>query len=337
MFELKNKSIMITGGTGSFGKKCAEILLRAYNPQRLIIFSRDELKQHDMRVAGFDHPSIRYFIGDVRDVDRLRRAMVGVDVVIHAAALKQVPACEYNPIEAIQTNVNGGKNVIEAALDNHVHRVLALSSDKAVSPLNLYGATKLVAEKLFVQANAYRGGDPIRFACARYGNVVGSRGSVVPLFYEQRKSGCLTITDSRMTRFWMTLDQAVWFVLTSIEQMYGGEVFIPKIPSMRVTDLADVIAPDCGRREIGIRPGEKLHETLLSEDEARHSLELHNQYVITPMHPWWKDQEVAAGLPLCEDFRYSSDTNSVWLTKSELQELLGELAVENGAVAATGK
>jgi len=337
MFELKNKSILITGGTGSFGKKCAEILLRDYNPQRLIIFSRDEMKQHEMRVAGFDHPSIRYFIGDVRDVDRLRRAMVGVDVVIHAAALKQVPACEYNPIEAIQTNVNGGKNVIEAALDNHVHRVLALSSDKAVSPVNLYGATKLVAEKLFVQANAYRGGDPIRFACVRYGNVVGSRGSVVPLFYEQRKSGCITITDVRMTRFWMTLDQAVRFVLNSIEQMYGGEVFIPKIPSMRVTDLADVIAPECNRREIGIRTGEKLHETLLSDDEARHTLELQNHYVITPMHPWWKDQEVAPGMPLAEGFRYSSDTNAVWLTKNELHELLGELAVENGAAAAVGK
>jgi UDP-N-acetylglucosamine 4,6-dehydratase len=333
MFDLQNKTILITGGTGSFGKKCTEILLREYNPQRLIIFSRDELKQHEMRMAGFDRPCMRYFIGDVRDVDRLRRAMAGVDVVIHAAALKQVPACEYNPIEAIQTNVNGSKNVIEAALDNNVHRVLALSTDKAVSPVNIYGATKLVAEKLFVQANAYRGGTPIRFSCVRYGNVVGSRGSVVPLFYEQRKSGCITITDVRMTRFWMTLDQAVRLVLNSIENMYGGEVFIPKIPSMRVTDLAEVIAPGCEQREIGIRPGEKLHETLLSEDDSRHSLELPETYVITPMHPWWKEHEVAPGKPLPEDFRYGSETNSDWLTRNQLRTLIGEALVETPVAA----
>src|SRR5215831_8431186 len=250
MFDLRQKAILITGGTGSFGKKCARILLDEYDPKRLIIFSRDELKQHEMRVGGFDHPNLRYFIGDVRDVDRLRRAMVAVDVVIHAAALKQVPACEYNPIEAIQTNVNGGKNVIEAALDSRVHRVLALSTDKAVNPVNLYGATKLVAEKLFVQANAYRGGDPIRFACVRYGNVVGSRGSVVPLFQEQRKTGRITLTDPRMTRFWITLDQGVRFVLRSIEQMMGGEVFVPKIPSMKMTDLADALAPECEHTHI---------------------------------------------------------------------------------------
>ena len=238
MFDLQQKNVLITGGTGSFGKKCARILLDEYRPQRVIIFSRDELKQHEMRIAGFDHPSLRYFIGDVRDVDRLRRAMVGVDVVIHAAALKQVPACEYNPIEAVLTNVNGGKNVIEAALDNRVHRVLAMSTDKAVNPVNLYGATKLVAEKLFVQANAYRGGDPIRFSSVRYGNVVGSRGSVIPLFREQRKSGKVTITDPRMTRFWITLEQGVRFVLNSIETMVGGEVLVPKIASMRMMDLA---------------------------------------------------------------------------------------------------
>jgi UDP-N-acetylglucosamine 4,6-dehydratase len=333
MFDLRNKNILITGGTGSFGKKCAEVLLNRYDPQRLVIFSRDELKQHEMRLSGFDHPCIRYFIGDVRDLERLRRAMVGVDVVIHAAALKQVPACEYNPIEAIQTNVNGGRNVIEAALDRQVQRVMALSTDKAVSPTNLYGATKLVAEKLFVQANAYRGGDPIRFSCVRYGNVVGSRGSVVPLFYEQRRSGCLTITDARMTRFWMTLEQAVALVLTSIEEMYGGEVFIPKIPSMRVVDLADVIGKDCGRREIGIRPGEKLHETLLSEDEARHSVEMKMRYVITPMHPWWKDQSLAPGLPLPEGFRYSSDTNESWLTQDQLRDLLAGLEWESQALS----
>ena len=324
MFDLQNKSILITGGTGSFGKKCTEILLREYSPKRLIIFSRDELKQHEMRVSGFNHPSLRYFIGDVRDADRLRRAMVGVDVVIHAAALKQVPACEYNPIEAIQTNVNGGKNVIEAALDNRIHRVLALSTDKAVSPVNLYGATKLVAEKLFVQANAYRGGDPIRFACVRYGNVVGSRGSVVPLFREQRKTGTVTITDPRMTRFWLTLEQGVRFVLRSIENMHGGEVFVPKIPSMKMMDLAKAIAPDCRIEEIGIRPGEKLHEVLLSEDEARHSLELEEDFVITPVHPWWKDQTMAAGKPLPEGFRYASDNNTQWLTIDQLRELIGE-------------
>ncbi|MGA8029530.1 MAG: UDP-N-acetylglucosamine 4,6-dehydratase (inverting) [Bryobacteraceae bacterium] len=323
MFDLHKKNILITGGTGSFGQKCAEILMREYSPERLIIFSRDELKQHEMRERGFNQPQLRFFIGDVRDVDRLRRAMVGVDVVIHAAALKQVPACEYNPIEAIQTNVNGGKNVIEAALDNRVHRVLALSTDKAVNPVNLYGATKLVAEKLFVQANAYRGGDPIRFACVRYGNVVGSRGSVVPLFREQRRKGQITVTDPRMTRFWLTLEQGVHFVLKSIEKMHGGEVFVPKIPSMRILDLAKALAPDCGVREIGIRPGEKLHEVLLSEDEARHSLELEDSFVITPVHPWWKDQIIPAGLPLPEGFRYTSDTNTHWLEINELHRLMG--------------
>jgi UDP-N-acetylglucosamine 4,6-dehydratase len=333
MFDLKNKSILITGGTGSFGRRCARTLLDEYDPQRLIIFSRDELKQHEMRISGFDAPNIRYFIGDVRDVDRLRRAFVGVDVVIHAAALKQVPACEYNPIEAVQTNVNGAKNVIEAALDNRVHRVLALSTDKAVSPVNLYGATKLVAEKLFVQANAYRGGDPIRFGCVRYGNVVGSRGSVVPLFREQRKNGKITLTDPRMTRFWITLEQGVRFVLRSIEQMRGGEVFVPKIPSMRMSDLADVIAPGCERVEIGIRPGEKLHETLLSEDEARHSVEIDDAYVILPVHPWWKGQEAPDGRALPDSFRYGSDNNTDWLTHERLKQLLTEPPISKMALA----
>ncbi|MGB7759575.1 MAG: UDP-N-acetylglucosamine 4,6-dehydratase (inverting) [Bryobacteraceae bacterium] len=323
-FDLHDKTVLITGGTGSFGRKCTEILLREYHPQRLIIFSRDELKQHEMRVAGFDHPCLRYFIGDVRDVDRLRRAMVDVHVVIHAAALKQVPACEYNPIEAVQTNVNGGRNVIEAALDCRVHRVVALSTDKAVNPVNLYGATKLVSEKLFVQANAYRGGDPIRFSCVRYGNVVGSRGSVIPLFREQRKAGRITMTDPRMTRFWITIDQGVRFVLNCIEVMQGGEVFVPKIASMRMTDLARAMAPNCVIEEIGIRPGEKLHEVLLSEDEARHSVELEDRYVIAPAHPWWKDQPAPLGAPLPEGFRYSSDNNTKWLTRDELLEFAGE-------------
>jgi UDP-N-acetylglucosamine 4,6-dehydratase len=326
MFDLHKKNILITGGTGSFGKKCARILLDEYSPERLIIFSRDELKQHEMRIGGYDSPNLRYFIGDVRDLDRLRRAMVGVDVVIHAAALKQVPACEYNPIEAIQTNVNGGRNVIEAALDNRVQRVLAMSTDKAVNPVNLYGATKLVAEKLFVQANAYRGGDPIRFSSVRYGNVVGSRGSVIPLFREQRKSGKVTITDPRMTRFWLTLEQGVRFVLNSIETMVGGEVFVPKIASMKMIDLATAMAPDCEVKVIGIRPGEKLHEVLVSEDEARDTLELADRYLITPAHPWWKDQPQLTGKPLPEGFRYASDTNTEWLSIHQLLEIAGETA-----------
>lgn len=324
MFDLHHKNILITGGTGSFGRKCADILRREYSPQRLIIFSRDELKQHEMRSAGFDDPFFRYFIGDVRDVSRLRRATVGVDVVIHAAALKQVPACEYNPIEAVMTNVDGARNVIEASLDNRVHRVLALSTDKAVNPVNLYGATKLVAEKLFVQANSYRGGDPIRFACVRYGNVVGSRGSVIPLFQDQRRSGKITVTDPQMTRFWITLDQGVRFVLRAIEKMDGGEVFVPKIPSMKVIDLAKAMAPDCEITQIGIRPGEKLHEVLLSEDEARHAIELDDSYLITPVHPWWKGQTVPSGRPLSPGFRYTSDNNTEWLNMDQLRALVDE-------------
>jgi UDP-N-acetylglucosamine 4,6-dehydratase len=325
MFDLKNRDVLITGGTGSFGRKCAKVLLEEFSPNRLIIFSRDELKQHEMRMQGFDQPCMRYFIGDVRDAGRLRRAMVGVHVIIHAAALKQVPACEYNPIEAIQTNVDGARNVIEAALDNRIQRVLALSTDKAVNPINLYGATKLVSEKLFVQANAYRGGDPIRFASVRYGNVVGSRGSVVPLFRRQRESGTITITDPRMTRFWLTLRQGVRFVLQSIQTMEGGEVFVPKIPSMRLSDLGEAIAPGCQVVKVGIRPGEKLHETLVSEDEARHCVELEDRFVIAPLHPWWKGHTVVAGRSLPEGFRYSSDTNPQWLTVNELRTLLTEL------------
>ena len=229
-------SLLITGGTGSFGKKFIEIILREYNPKRVVIFSRDELKQHEMRISGFDHDSLRYFIGDVRDVDRLRRAMNGIDIVVHAAALKQVPACEYNPIEAIMTNIVGARNVIDAALDTGVKKVFALSTDKAVNPINLYGATKLCAEKLFVQANSYSGMQSCRFSCARYGNVVGSRGSVIPLFLEQRRTGRVTVTDPRMTRFWLTLEQGVRFVIRCVEQMYGGEVFVPKIPSMNIID-----------------------------------------------------------------------------------------------------
>src|SRR6476620_1659633 len=234
--------VLVTGATGSFGRKFTELMLRDYHPRKLIIFSRDELKQHDMRASGFDHPSLRYFIGDVREPARLERAFAGVSVIVHTAALKQVPACEYNPFEAIQTNIMGGKNVIDAAINQGVRRIVALSTDKAVSPVNLYGATKLCAEKMFVQANAYAGARETRFSCVRYGNVVGSRGSVIPVFLEQRKTGKITITDPRMTRFWITLDQGVRFVIRAIEQMHGGEIFVPKIPSMRLTELAETVA-----------------------------------------------------------------------------------------------
>ena len=318
-----DKVILITGGTGSFGRAFIKRMLHDYHPSKLIIFSRDELKQHEMRVSGFDHPSLRYFIGDVRDSLRLRRAMQGVDIVVHAAALKQVPACEYNPIEAVATNIEGGRNVIEAALDAGVNRVIALSTDKAVNPVNLYGATKLVSEKLFVQANAYRGEGPARFSCVRYGNVVGSRGSVIPLFRDQRNSGKVTITDPRMTRFWITLEQAVRFVIACVERMHGGEVFVPKIPSMNIIDLAAAIAPRCEIEEIGIRPGEKLHEVLISEDESRLGIEFDDSFVIQPAHPWWGLENWADGKSLPDGFVYSSDNNTDWLDSSKLRTLAG--------------
>ena len=314
--------VLVTGGTGSFGKKFVEIMLKEHRPKRLVIFSRDELKQHDMQSQGFDHTSLRYFIGDVRDPQRLTRAFDGVSVVVHAAALKQVPACEYNPFEAIQTNIMGGRNVIDAAIDCGVKRVVALSTDKAVSPVNLYGATKLCAEKMFVQANAYAGARETRFSCARYGNVVGSRGSVIPVFVEQRKRGKITITDARMTRFWMTLEQGVRFVVNSIEVMHGGEIFVPKIPSMKLVDLAETIAPGCEVEFIGIRPGEKLHEALVSEDEARNAVELPDMFVIQPSHPWWRKENWDNAKALPEGFHYTSDTNTRWLTNRELEDLI---------------
>jgi len=317
------KVVLITGGTGSFGRKFVEIMLKDFHPAKLIIFSRDELKQHEMRTSGFDHPSLRYFIGDVRDPLRLKRAMHGVDIVVHAAALKQVPACEYNPIEAIMTNIMGGRNVVEAALDSDVEKVMALSTDKAVNPINLYGATKLAAEKLFIQSNAYAGGTGTRFSCVRYGNVVGSRGSVVPLFLKQRSEGLITITDKRMTRFWLSLEQGVRFTIRCIEQMQGGEVFVPKIPSTNIVDLAQAVAPDCRIEYIGIRPGEKLHEVLVSEDEARHTLELEDMFVIEPQaslwfgHAWREE-----GKPLPEEYRYASDTNDEWLDQDAIKTLV---------------
>jgi len=324
-----DKVILVTGGTGSFGKEFIKIMLDEYHPAKLIVFSRDELKQHEMRVAGFDHPSLRYFIGDVRDVDRLRRAMHGVHIVVHAAALKQVPACEYNPMEAIKTNILGSSNVIEAALDAGVEKVLALSTDKAVNPVNLYGATKLAAEKLFVQSNAYAGGTATRFSCVRYGNVVGSRGSVVPIFLQQRGNGRLTVTDQRMTRFWLTLEQGVRFVIQRIEQMCGGEVFVPKIPSMNLVDLAKAIAPEAEIDFVGIRPGEKLHEVLISEDEARGTLELEDMFVVQPSgvlwfgHSW---QEQGHSLP--DGFLYASNNNPQWLTVEQIKKMVEPFEVE---------
>jgi len=326
------QAVLVTGGTGSFGKKFVEIMLKQYHPKRLVIFSRDELKQHDMRASGFDDPTLRYFLGDVRDASRLERALAGVTIVVHAAALKQVPACEYNPFEAIQTNIMGGRNVIDAAINQGVKRVLALSTDKAVNPINIYGATKLCAEKMFVQANAYAGSQDSRFSCARYGNVVGSRGSVIPVFQEQRRHGRITLTDARMTRFWLTLEQGVRFVISSIEQMHGGEIFVPKIPSMRLLDLAETIAPGCEIETIGIRPGEKLHEVLVSEDEARNTLEVEDRYIIQPAHPWWRPENWIHGRPLPEGFRYTSDTNVHWLTGRELQELISPGSTEGERV-----
>jgi UDP-N-acetylglucosamine 4,6-dehydratase len=325
MMDWKNQVVLVTGGTGSFGKTFIRFMLNQYHPKKLIVYSRDELKQHEMRSSGYDHPNLRYFIGDVRDLRRLRRAMEDVDVVVHAAALKQVPACEYNPIEAIKTNVIGAKNVIDASLDTDVSHVMALSTDKAVNPVNLYGATKLCAEKLFVQSNAYSGQtNKTIFSCTRYGNVVGSRGSVIPVFKKQRESGTITVTDERMTRFWLTLEQGVRFVISCIEQMQGGEVFVPKIPSMRIMDLATAVAPDCEIEFIGIRPGEKLHEVLVSRDESRHTLKLDDMFVIQPASPWWRPANWEHGTALPDGFKYASDSNESWLSVGELREIIGE-------------
>ncbi len=323
MMDWSDKVVLVTGGTGSFGKKFIRIMLDEIHPAKIIVFSRDELKQHEMRQAGFEHQSLRYFIGDVRDQQRLRRAFNGVDIVIHAAALKQVPACEYNPMEAIKTNILGSSNVIEAALDAGVTRVIALSTDKAVNPVNLYGATKLAAEKLFVQSNSYAGGTATRFSCVRYGNVVGSRGSVVPMFLKQRENGLMTITDKRMTRFWVSLEKGVRFVISCSEQMLGGEVFVPKIPSMKVIDLARAVAPKARIETIGIRPGEKLHEVLISEDEARSTVDVDDMYVVQPVEAFWFGHEWQSRGKLLEDgFRYASNTNEEWLSVAQIREII---------------
>ncbi|KEA45848.1 UDP-N-acetylglucosamine 4,6-dehydratase (inverting) [Campylobacter mucosalis] len=328
-----NKSILITGGTGSFGKKYTEILLKKYKPKRLIIYSRDELKQYEMAQV-FNAPVMRYFIGNVRDEDRLKTAMNGVDYVIHAAAMKHVPIAEYNPMECIKTNINGASNVINAALENGVSKVIALSTDKACNPVNLYGATKLASDKLFVAANNISGTKKTRFAVVRYGNVVGSRGSVVPLFKRLISEGVseLPITHPDMTRFWITLEQGVNFVLKNFERMSGGEIFIPKIPSMTMLDLAKALAPNLGIKIIGIRPGEKMHEAMISKDDAHLTYEFSDHFVISPSikftnigNDFSKNMLGEKGVKVAFDFEYSSDKNKIWLDKDGLLEMIGDL------------
>lgn len=323
--DLSGKAILVTGGTGSFGRKFTKVALEKCDPKVVRIFSRDELKQQEMREEFNEWKRLRFLIGDVRDRERLHRAMNEIDVVIHAAALKQVPTCEYNPIEAIKTNIDGAINVIDAAIDRKVEKVMALSTDKAVHPINLYGATKLVAEKLFMQANFYVGWGHTRFSCVRYGNVVASRGSIIPRFLAQKEKGTITITDEEMTRFWITQEQAVKFVIDCIERMKGAEIFIPKIPSMKIVDLADVIAPDTRHEIIGIRPGEKIGEVLLVEEEARHSREFRNYFVIEPELRFWKKPRLRGGHRLPGNFRYSSENNRQWLEKRDLQAILAKL------------
>ncbi|MHC8517592.1 UDP-N-acetylglucosamine 4,6-dehydratase (inverting) [Sporosarcina sp. ITBMC105] len=320
---LQGKTILVTGGTGSFGKKFIKRILTE-EIKKVIVFSRDELKQYEMK-QEFTDPRIRFFIGDVRDKDRLYRAFDGVDIVIHAAAMKHVDACEYNPFEAVKTNIHGAQNVIEAAIDRGVEKVIALSTDKAASPVNLYGATKLASDKLFVAANSYVGEKHSKFSVVRYGNVVGSRGSVVPFFKKIKNTGRIPITDPRMTRFWITLDQGVQFVLDNLERMQGGEIFVPKIPSMKVTDLAKAIAPECEMEIIGIRPGEKLHEAMIMEDDARHTREYKTYYVIQPEFPWWPRDYAKEGKALPDGFAYTSDNNTDWLTIEQLQLLSEEM------------
>lgn len=322
---LNGKSILITGGTGSFGKKATEIILKKYKPKRLIIFSRDELKQFEMAQIFSDkqYPCIRYFIGDVRDKERMYRAFHNVDYVIHAAALKQVPAAEYNPFEAVKTNILGAENVINVAIDKGVKKVIALSTDKAANPINLYGATKLCSDKLFIAGNSYVGRDDTSFSVVRYGNVVGSRGSVIPFFLKQKETGVLPITDTRMTRFWITLEQGVNFVLVCLERMVGGELFVPKIPSMNIMDLAKAIALECKTKIIGIRPGEKLHEVMITKDDSRKTLEFDTYYIVQPEFRFFKRRfNNNGGKQVAEDFEYNSGTNSWWLTIEELREMI---------------
>jgi len=325
---LNDKTILITGGTGSFGKKCTEIILKKYKPKRLIIFSRDELKQFEM---SQDFPlskynCMRFFIGDVRDKERMYRAFHGVDYVIHAAALKQIPAAEYNPFEAVKTNILGAQNVINVAIDVGVKKVIALSTDKAANPINLYGATKLCSDKLFIAGNSYRGSENTIFSVVRYGNVVGSRGSVILFFLKCRETGLLPITDPRMTRFWITLEQGVNFVLRCLETMVGGELFVPKLPSMNIMDLAKVIAPECKTEIVGIRPGEKLHEVMIPKDDARRTMEFDDHYVLQPDFQFWgKRFKENGGKPMADDFEYNSDTNPWRLNPEEMLEIIKSL------------
>ncbi len=330
MSFLDGKAVLVTGATGSFGKRFISTVLEKHKPDRLIVFSRDELKQFEMQ-QDLRAPNLRYFLGDVRDKERLYRAFDGIQVVVHAAAMKQVPASEYNPMEAIKTNIIGAENVINVCIDQEVQHVIALSTDKAANPVNLYGATKLCADKLFIAANALSGRHRTRFSVVRYGNVIGSRGSVIPFFMQRRTSGVLPITDPRMTRFWITLGQGVQFVLDSLERMHGGEIFVPKIPSMKVTDVAKVVAPECRTEIIGIRPGEKLHELMVTQDDAINTVEFDTHYTIQPAAEWWHKhpfiQETGAR-PVPETFQYSSDTNADWMTREQLAALLEREAIE---------
>lgn len=322
-----DKSVLITGGTGSFGQKLVETILTKYRPKRLVIFSRDELKQHEMqqKFSPKEYPCLRYFLGDVRDPERLCRAFSKIDIVFHAAALKQVPACEYNPFEAVRTNILGAQNIVEAAIDRGVSKVIVLSTDKAANPVNLYGATKLCSDKLFINGNNYSGADGTRFAVVRYGNVLGSRGSVVPRFLKARGEGVVRITDPDMSRFWITLDGAIDFVINSLEVMQGGEIFIPKLPSMRVGDMAKALCPECVWDITGIRPGEKMHEVMVPLNEAHNTYEYDKYYVIMPPYQFFE-----RAIPLCSgckvdlDFEYSSETNTQWLSKEQLLELVFE-------------
>jgi UDP-N-acetylglucosamine 4,6-dehydratase len=322
-FSLDGASILVTGGTGSFGQAFVRLLLDEHKPSRVVVYSRDELKQHEM-AQRFNQKELRYFIGDVRDLPRLERALRGIDYIVHAAALKQVPAAEYNPIECIKTNVFGAENVINASLNLGIRKVIALSTDKAVSPINLYGATKLCSDKLFIAANHLAGLNGTRFSVVRYGNVIGSRGSVVPFFKQCSKTGKLPITDPRMTRFWIRLEEGANFVMRALGMMRGGEVFIPKIASMRITDLATAICADCKQETVGIRPGEKLHEMLITRDDARHTVEFDSFFVIQPAVSLWNYDETRnysgeEGRSVAADFEYASDANSQWLDSEQLK------------------
>lgn len=330
MSFLSRKSVLVTGATGSFGKRFVRRLVEGGEVARVVAFSRDELKQFELRET-LESPTLEFVLGDVRDREALNRVFRGIDIVIHAAAMKQVPASENNPMEAIKTNVLGSENVITAALENDVQHVLALSTDKAANPANLYGATKLCADRLFTAANGMRDRHQTRFSIVRYGNVIGSRGSVIPYFMRRRASGVLPITDPRMTRFWITINQAIEFVIASLGRMRGGEVFIPKIPSMKVVDVARVVAPECKTEVIGIRPGEKLHEVMVTADDAWNALEMDDHYVIQPAAAWWNPkafESEAGGRRVAEDFVYSSDRNSWWLKPEELRLLLESEPIE---------